>query len=175
MSNHGAQSNRVFRRDAKYCVSTHNRKTALLPKMFKTFLVVRLFCFNCLGIFILFMRVTGWHGLFPSPTGIEDRSWEGTPQFPSWERTPHSPPGGGWGWVPRSPLPVFTRTSFARTSFTRTRAQFRLVLVKTGIRPLLTPALRLGLVGTCHTGALALMAQKYGAVHVIYCQSQRYF
>ena len=29
--------------------------------------------------------------------------------------------------------------------FTRTRAQFRLVLVKTGIRPSLTPALRLGL------------------------------
>src|SRR3989304_7952243 len=85
MSNHGAQSNRVFRRDAKYCVSTHNRKTALLPKMFKTFLVVRFFYFNCIGIFILFMRVTGWHGLFPSPTGIEDRSWEGTPHFPSWE------------------------------------------------------------------------------------------
>jgi len=45
------------------------------------------------------------------------------------------------------PIPVFTRT----------RAQFRLVLVKTGIRPSLTPALRLGLVGTRPTGALALM------------------
>ena len=58
--------------------------------------------------------------------------------------------------------------------FTRTRAQFRLVLVKTGIRPLLTPALRLGLVGTRHAGALALMAQQHGVVHVIYCQSQRF-
>ena len=58
--------------------------------------------------------------------------------------------------------------------FTRTRAQFRLVLVKTGIRPLLTPALRLGLVGTRHAGALALMAQQHGVVHVIYCQSHRF-
>src|SRR4030067_2200292 len=55
--------------------------------------------------------------------------------------------------------------------FTRTRAPFRLVLVKTGIRPSLTPALRLGLVGTRHTGALALMAQQHEVVHVIYCQS----
>src|SRR3989339_1492100 len=55
--------------------------------------------------------------------------------------------------------------------FTRTRAQFRLVLVKTGIRPLLTPALRLGLVGTRPTGALALMAQQHEVVHVICCQS----
>src|SRR3989338_332687 len=55
--------------------------------------------------------------------------------------------------------------------FTRTRAQFRLVLVKTGIRPSLTPALRLGLVGTLPTGALALMAQQHEVVHVIYCPS----
>ena len=39
----------------------------------------------------------------------------------------------------------------------RAKAQFRLVLVKTGIRPSLTPALRLGLAGTRPTGALALM------------------
>ena len=65
--------------------------------------------------------------------------------------------------------------------FTRTRAQFRLVLVKTGRRPSLTPALRLGLVGTRPTGALALMSQqpvcertrsgRHEVVHVIYCQS----
>jgi len=36
---------------------------------------------------------------------------------------------------------------------------------------LLTPALRLGLVGTRHTGALALMARQHEVVHVIYCQS----
>src|SRR3990167_8687720 len=95
MSNHGAQSNRVFRRDA-----THNRKTALLPKMFKTFLVVRFFYFNCIGIFILFMRVTGWHGLFPSPTGIEDRSWEGL----------------GVGSFPRSP---FSRGQVSRGQVSR--------------------------------------------------------
>ena len=53
------------------------------------------------------------------------------------------------------------------------KAQFRLVLVKTGIRPLLTPALRLGLVGTRHIGALALMAQQHEVVPVIYCQSLR--
>src|SRR3990167_2496632 len=41
---------------------------------------------DCIGIFTLFMRVTGWHGLFPS--------WEGTPQFPSWE-------GLGVGSFPR--------------------------------------------------------------------------
>jgi len=35
---------------------------------------------------------------------------------------------------------------------------------------ILTPALRLGLVGTRHTRALALMAQQHGVVHVIYCQ-----
>ncbi len=35
----------------------------------------------------------------------------------------------------------------------------------------LTPALRLGLVDTRHTGALALMAQQHEVVHVIYCQS----
>jgi len=35
----------------------------------------------------------------------------------------------------------------------------------------LTPALRLGLVGTRHTEALALMAQQHEVVHVIYCQS----
>jgi len=35
----------------------------------------------------------------------------------------------------------------------------------------LTPALRLGLVGTRHTGALALMAQQHGVIHVIYCKS----
>ena len=55
--------------------------------------------------------------------------------------------------------------------FTRTRARFILVLVKTGITPSLTPALRLGLVGIRHTGALALMAQQREVVHVIYCQS----
>ena len=65
--------------------------------------------------------------------------------------------------------------------FTKTKDQFRLVLVKTGIRPSLTPALRLGLVGTHPTGALAMMAQqpvcertrsgKHEVVHVIYCQS----
>ena len=32
-------------------------------------------------------------------------------------------------------------------------------------------ALRLGLVGTRSTGALALMAQQHEVVHVIYCQS----
>src|SRR3972149_3981119 len=68
-----------------------------------------------------------------------------------------------------------------KSVFTRTRAQFRLVLVKTGIRPSLTPALRLGLVDTRHTWALALMAQqpvcertrsgRHEVVHVIYCQS----
>jgi len=36
-----------------------------------------------------------------------------------------------------------------------------------------TPALRLGLVGTCHTGALALMTQQHEVVHVIYCQFLR--
>ena len=35
----------------------------------------------------------------------------------------------------------------------------------------LTPALRLGLVGTRPSGALALMAQQYEIVRVIYCQS----
>ena len=40
------------------------------------------------------MQVTGWHGLFPSPTGIEDRSREETLQFPSWE-------GLGVGSFPR--------------------------------------------------------------------------
>ena len=52
------------------------------------------------------------------------------------------------------------------------KAQFRLrrELSRT-IRPLLTPALRLGLVGTRHTGALAMMAQQHEVVHVIYCQS----
>ena len=39
------------------------------------------------------------------------------------------------------------------------------------IRPSLTPALRLGLVGTRPTGALALMAQQHEVVLVIYCQS----
>ena len=39
------------------------------------------------------------------------------------------------------------------------------------IRPSLTPSLRLGLVGTRPTGALALMAQQHEVVHVIYCQS----
>ncbi|OHC00034.1 MAG: hypothetical protein A2Z58_00365 [Planctomycetes bacterium RIFCSPHIGHO2_12_42_15] len=43
--------------------------------------------------------------------------------------------------------------------------------MKTGIRPSLTPALRLGLVGTLPTGALALMAQQHEVVHVIYCPS----
>jgi len=33
------------------------------------------------------------------------------------------------------------------------------------------PTLRLGLVGTRHTRALALMAQQHEVVHVIYCQS----
>src|SRR3989339_2007068 len=53
--------------------------------------------------------------------------------------------------------------------FTRTRAQFRLrrELSRT-IRPSPTPALRLGLVGTRHTGALALMAQQREVVHFIY-------
>ncbi|HHT9145711.1 MAG TPA: hypothetical protein ACFYD4_08550, partial [Candidatus Wunengus sp. YC61] len=34
-----------------------------------------------------------------------------------------------------------------------------------------TPALRLGLVGTRLTRALALMAQQHEVVHVVYCQS----
>ena len=33
------------------------------------------------------------------------------------------------------------------------------------------PTLRLGLVDTPHTGALALMAQQHEVVHIIYCQS----
>ena len=33
------------------------------------------------------------------------------------------------------------------------------------------PTIRLGLVGTRHTGALALMAQQREVVYVIYCQS----
>ena len=58
------------------------------------------------------------------------------------------------------------------TGTVRAKAQFRLrrELSRT-IRPSLTPALRLGLVGTRHTGALALMAQQHEVVHVIYCQS----
>jgi len=35
----------------------------------------------------------------------------------------------------------------------------------------LTPALRLGLVGTCPTGASALMAQQHEQLYVVYCQS----
>jgi len=56
------------------------------------------------------------------------------------------------------------------------KAQFRLrrELSRT-IRPLLTPALRLGLVGTRTTGALAMMAQQHDVVHVIYCQSQLFW
>ncbi len=59
-----------------------------------------------------------------------------------------------------------------RTSTVRAKAQFRLrrELSRT-IRLPLTPALRLGLVDTPHTGALALMAQQHEVVHVIYCQS----
>ena len=58
------------------------------------------------------------------------------------------------------------------TSTVRAKAQFRLrrELSRT-IRPSLTPALRLGLVGIRHTGALALMAQQHEVVLVIYCQS----
>ena len=58
------------------------------------------------------------------------------------------------------------------TSTVRAKAQFRLRrdLSRT-IRLSLTPALRLGLVDTRHTGALALMAQQHEVVHVIYCQS----
>ena len=58
------------------------------------------------------------------------------------------------------------------TSAVRAKAQFRLrrELSRT-IRPSLTPALRLGLVGTRPTGALALIAQQHEVVHVIYCQS----
>ena len=60
------------------------------------------------------------------------------------------------------------------TGTVRAKAQSRLrrELSRT-IRPSLTPALRLGLVGTRHTGALALMAQQHEVVHVIYCQSLR--
>ena len=58
------------------------------------------------------------------------------------------------------------------TSAVRAKAQFRLrrELSRT-IRLSLTPSLRLGLVDTRHTGALALMAQQHEVVHVIYCQS----
>src|SRR3989304_4842698 len=60
------------------------------------------------------------------------------------------------------------------TGTVRAKAQFRLrrELSRT-IRPSLTPALRLGLVSTRPTGALALMAQQHEVVHVIYCQSLR--
>ena len=57
------------------------------------------------------------------------------------------------------------------TGTVRAKAQFRLVLVKTGIRLSLTPALRLGLVSTRPAGALAQIAQQHEVVHVIYCQS----
>jgi len=68
------------------------------------------------------------------------------------------------------------------TGTVRAKAQFKLrrELSRT-IRPSLTPALRLGLVGTRPTGALALMAQqpvyewirlgRHEVVHVIYCLS----
>ncbi|HHT9108931.1 MAG TPA: hypothetical protein ACFYD9_09830 [Candidatus Wunengus sp. YC64] len=58
------------------------------------------------------------------------------------------------------------------TSTVRAEAQLRLRrdLSRT-IKPSLTPALRLGLVGIRHTGALAPMAQQHEVVHVIYCQS----
>src|SRR3989338_3999414 len=64
------------------------------------------------------------------------------------------------------------RQSQYSTSAVRAKAQFRLrrELSRT-IRPSLTPALRLGLVGTRPTGALALIAQQHEVVHVIYCQS----
>jgi len=55
-------------------------------------------------------------------------------------------------------------------------------VTSTGSVQALTPALRLGLVGTCPTGALALMAQqpvcertrsgRHEVVRIIYCQSQ---
>src|SRR3990170_5800602 len=66
------------------------------------------------------------------------------------------------------------RQSQYSTSAVRAKAQFRLrrELSRT-IRPSLTPALRLGLVGTRHTGALALMALQHKVVHVIHCQSLR--
>src|SRR3989339_225311 len=53
------------------------------------------------------------------------------------------------------------------TSAVRAKAQFRLrrELSRT-IRPSLTPALRLGLVGTRPTGALALMAQQHEVIHI---------
>ena len=51
------------------------------------------------------------------------------------------------------------------------KAHFRLRRELSRTRPSLTPALRLGLVGTRPTGALALMAQQHEVVHVIYCQS----
>ena len=74
------------------------------------------------------------------------------------------------------------------TGTVRAKAQFRLrrersseltpktqsndkTVTSTGSVQALTPALRLGLVGTCPTGALALMAQQHEVVHVIYCQS----
>jgi len=40
---------------------------------------------------------------------------------------------------------------------------------------LLTPDLRLGLVGTRPTGDLALMSQQHEVVNVIYCQSLSVF
>ncbi len=59
------------------------------------------------------------------------------------------------------------------TGTIRAEAQFRLrrELSRT-IRPPLTPALRLGLVGTRHTGALALMTPQHEVVHFIYADQE---
>jgi len=64
-------------------------------------------------------------GLFPFPTGIEDSSWDVTPQFPSWE-------GLGVGsLIVKSPLEKGTTPISPLTK--GDRGGCKLVLVKTGI------------------------------------------